>query len=97
MVPCIRNSDNKPGLYDKVNKVFYVNKGSGEFKYGPLKSGQQIYQQVDCIQNTDQQHIDTLVNGNNVNLKICTEYEPASSGQMAVFSARTSSSSGISF
>ena len=97
LVPCIRNSDNKPGLYDKVNKVFYVNKGSGEFKYGPLKSVPQIYQQVDCIQNTDQQHIDTLVNGNNVNLKICTEYEPASSGQMAIFSARTSVNNGISF
>ena len=97
LVPCIRNSDNKPGLYDKVNKVFYINKGSGEFNYGPLKSVPQIYQQVDCIQNTDQQHIDTLVNGNNVNLKICTEYEPASSGQMAIFSARTSTSNGISF
>ena len=97
LVPCIRNSDNKPGLYDKVNKVFYVNKGSGEFNYGPLKSVPQIYQQVDCIQNTDQQHIDTLVNGNNVNLKICTEYEPASSGQMAIFSARTSFNNGISF
>ena len=96
-IPCIRNSDNKPGLYDKVNKVFYVNKGSGEFNYGPLKSVPQIYQQVDCIQNTDQQHIDTLVNGNNVNLKICAEYEPTSSGQMAIFSARTSSSNGISF
>ena len=30
-VPCTRNSDTKPGLYDKVNKIFYINQGSGEF------------------------------------------------------------------
>ena len=30
-VPCIRNSDSKPGLYDKVNHNFYTNNGTGEF------------------------------------------------------------------
>ncbi|MBP5177411.1 MAG: tyrosine-protein phosphatase, partial [Clostridia bacterium] len=33
-VPCYRNSDNKVGLYDKVNGVFYTNIGTGEFTYG---------------------------------------------------------------
>ena len=28
-VPAKRNSDNKPGMYDLVNNVFYVNQGSG--------------------------------------------------------------------
>lgn len=96
-VPCIRNSDNKPGMLDLVNNVFYANAGTGEFQRGPLRTVPKIYQRVEYIQNTGQQHIDTLVNGNNVNLKICTEYEPTNSGQMAIFSARTSDSNGISF
>ena len=50
LVPCIRNSDGKPGMYDRVNNTFYTNAGSGEFKYGPLKSVPATYQQVDYIQ-----------------------------------------------
>ena len=30
-IPVIRNSDNKPGMYDVLNKTFYVNSGTGEF------------------------------------------------------------------
>ncbi len=33
-VPCYRKSDNVVGLYDLVNGVFYVNKGSGAFTKG---------------------------------------------------------------
>jgi hypothetical protein len=33
-VPVKRNSDNKPGMYDLVNNVFYVNQGTGEFVMG---------------------------------------------------------------
>ena len=32
-VPCYRNSENKPGLYDLVNNVFYTNQGTGDFTY----------------------------------------------------------------
>lgn len=35
LVPAKRNSDNKPGMYDLVNDVFYVNQGTGEFVMGP--------------------------------------------------------------
>lgn len=35
LVPTKRNSDNKPGMYDLVNNVFYVNQGTGEFVMGP--------------------------------------------------------------
>lgn len=38
LVPCIRNSDNKPGMYDKVNNVFYTNQGTGEFIYETLNN-----------------------------------------------------------
>lgn len=30
-IPVLRKSDNKPGLYDIVNNVFYTNSGTGEF------------------------------------------------------------------
>ena len=33
-VPCYRKSDNKPGLYDVVNNIFYTNSGSGDFTIG---------------------------------------------------------------
>ena len=61
-VPCIRNSDNKPGMYDRVNNTFYTNAGSGEFKYGPLKSVPATYQQVEYIGSTGTQTIDTGYN-----------------------------------
>lgn len=37
-VPCYRNSDNKPGLYDIKNNVFYTNKAStgSDFTKGPI-------------------------------------------------------------
>lgn len=31
MIPCVRKSDNKPGMYDTVTKTFYTNAGTGEF------------------------------------------------------------------
>lgn len=34
LVPCYRKVDNKPGMYDIVNQVFYTNQGSGEFEVG---------------------------------------------------------------
>ena len=33
-VPAVRNSDNKPGLYDEVNDIFYTNQGTAEFTKG---------------------------------------------------------------
>lgn len=34
LIPVVRNSDNKPGMYDLVNDVFYTNAGTGEFTWG---------------------------------------------------------------
>lgn len=34
-IPCYRKSDSKPGMYDIINDVFYVNQGTGEFIIGP--------------------------------------------------------------
>ena len=30
-IPCIRKSDNEPGMYDTVSKTFYTNSGTGTF------------------------------------------------------------------
>lgn len=35
--PVYRKADNKPGMYDLVNGVFYTNQGTGEFSVGPDK------------------------------------------------------------
>ena len=35
-IPCCRRSDNKPGMYDLVNDVFYTNAGSGDFTWGEI-------------------------------------------------------------
>lgn len=42
LIPCVRKSDNKPGLYDLcgsicplTNSPFYINAGTGEFLVGP--------------------------------------------------------------
>lgn len=34
LIPCVRKSDQKPGLYDNIKKVFYMNQGTGEFLIG---------------------------------------------------------------
>lgn len=31
--PALRKSDNKPGMYDRITKQFFVNQGTGEFNY----------------------------------------------------------------
>jgi len=41
-IPCFRNSDNKVGLYDLVNNVFYGNRGTGEFKHGDIVENETI-------------------------------------------------------
>lgn len=33
LVPALRTSDSKPGLYDTLNNQFYINQGTGEFLY----------------------------------------------------------------
>lgn len=35
-IPVVRTSDEKPGMYDLVNDVFYTNAGTGEFTYGEV-------------------------------------------------------------
>lgn len=34
LVPCVRKSDGRPGLYDTANETFHANAGAGDLKYG---------------------------------------------------------------
>lgn len=36
LIPVVRITDNKPGMYDLVNDVFYTNQGTGEFTWEEL-------------------------------------------------------------
>lgn len=38
LIPMLRNSDKKPGMYDLVNDVFYTNAGTGEFTWQEVES-----------------------------------------------------------
>lgn len=62
LVPCVRLSDNKPGMYDIVNDNFLVNSGTGEFVVGPnVPKGvlPDEYQRVEYVEGTGTQYIDT--------------------------------------
>ena len=34
LVPCVRKSDSKPGMFDTVTETFFINSGTGEFTVG---------------------------------------------------------------
>lgn len=55
LIPCVRNSDNKQGVYDQVNNVFYPLKDSFEKEFTKL----------DYIQSSGTQYIDTGVQATN--------------------------------
>lgn len=61
-IPCYRKSDRVIGLYDTVNDVFYVNAGTGEFKRGPIVDIPNAYQEVEYIESSGTQYIDSGVN-----------------------------------
>lgn len=79
-IPCYRTSDNEIGLYDRVNGVFYTNSGTGSFTAGgevdstiissntlKLSTSRlpEIYQEVEYIESTGTQYIDTGVSPDN--------------------------------
>lgn len=77
LVPCYRKSDNKPGMYDLVNGVFYTNAGSGEFTIGQdMPDLPYEYQQVEYLESSGTQYIDTGETFNNVS-RVEIEFKPA--------------------
>lgn len=72
-IPCYRKSDNVIGLYDNINNVFRTNQGTGTFTKGINLDNKEIievkskipqeYQELDYIQSSGTQWIDTGVSG----------------------------------
>ena len=62
-IPALRNSDSEPGMYDIVTGTFYTNAGTGTFNYKISKEEDIVdnprYQQVEYIESTGSQYIDT--------------------------------------
>lgn len=58
MMPCIRKSDNKPGMYDLVRQQFFTNAGTGEFEYALLYTLPNAYEEVECLRSNGTQYID---------------------------------------
>jgi len=59
LLPAKRKSDNAIGMYDKVSGTFHTNLGSGNFSYGKEISDVYTYQQLEYIQSSETQYIDT--------------------------------------
>lgn len=74
MIPVKRKSDNVLGLYDKVNNVFYMNRGTGNFIAGPaVYDGSQLQQNILEIQ-------DLMKQCNDLSLDILGGYTPPPTG-----------------
>ena len=61
-IPCYRKADSEVGLYDLISKTFYTNQGTGDFTAGVSildEQAETLYQQVEYIQTTGTQYIDT--------------------------------------
>jgi len=69
-VPCFRTSDNVAGLFDKVNNVFYTNSGTGTFRTIPAE-----YQQVEYIESSGTQWIDTGYVPTSQNTKVVIDFQ----------------------
>lgn len=77
-IPCIRNYDKKPGLFDLVNNVFYTNSGSGEFNVG---INTKAYKLLDSIEFTGTQVIDSYITSLNAsNFRIEIDFQRTETG-----------------
>lgn len=82
-IPALRKSDNVAGMYDRVTNTFFTNAGTGSFLYTKEEESVELlnnpkYKQVEYLESTGTQYINTGISGNNPNLKIevnATTYE----------------------
>ena len=88
-VPCYRKSDNKPGVYDIVNGMFYTNaRTTGEFLLGNINVLKlpKEYQEVEYLESTGTQYIDTgVIPQANSRTKIKLEFTSSTQTQYAGF------------
>ena len=90
-VPCVRTSDNVAGLFDRVNNEFYTNSGTGTFKTIPAE-----YQQVEYIQGTGTQWIDTgVLASENNSFEVKAQLLHTNENSQTIWGGRRSSSNPI--
>ena len=80
LIPCYRISDGEAGLYDLVAGKFYENDGTGEFLVGLPDE----YRQVEYIESTGTQYIDTGYVFSSINQKIVFNFTPEDIGNYRV-------------
>lgn len=97
MIPCLRISDWRTGMYDQVNNVMYVNaSSSGNFLAGPVKGITQSQVEYHNYINADgNAWLDTGVCADDIGKMSCKfrmNYYPQDGTYMAIFGAQAPSS-----
>ena len=80
LIPCYKKENDEIGLYDLVNDTFYSNAGTGTFTKGKDIVYETEIQQVEYIEGTGTQYIDTNFKPNNnskIKYKMYLETVPA--------------------
>lgn len=96
-IPCYRISDNVIGLYDTVNKEFHTNAGTGEFKTGVSVLRTDGFQQVEYIQSSGTQYIDTKFTPNQ-DTRVLMDFQMVDiSDGCFLFGSRTSTNAGDAY
>lgn len=89
-IPCI-NPDGAVGLYDLVTKAFFGNSGTGSFVAGAIpRELPEGYTQVEYIQSSGTQYIDTGFKPNQDTRVVCKAQYTDISGSFCLFGARYS-------
>ena len=88
-VPAKRNSDNVVGFYDLVSNTFYTNEGTGSFTAGPLVNLPNTYQELEYIESTGTQYIDTGYTPAAEKTRVVTKVDFLGTFDNKVFSAGT--------
>lgn len=92
-VPCL-NSDGEAGLYDLINGEFYANAGTGAFIAGPVPVNlPEGYTQVEYIQSSGTQYIDTGFKPSGGTVVSCKVVFPAKAAPAWLFGSRVSNNS----
>lgn len=86
-IPCYEKQSEEIGLYDIVNDVFYKNEGTGVFEAGPVKNDNlSNYQQVEYIESTGTQYINTNFIPSGNKLRVVTNFlYPREHASLALF------------
>lgn len=94
LIPCYRKSDKTAGYYDTVLHEFLTNAGTGKFEVGKDIIYPEEIQEVEYLESTGTQYIDTGIIGKTGEYKIRTKVRTSDniSGLQSIYGVRTDSS-----